>query len=175
MQHLADVLDKFGRGVRKQARTRLTKGNQNVNKTLYNSINYQGKVNPNSFEFSIGMKPYGKYQDQGVKGAESTHASAKGSDYAYTNQVPSAKHFVDWVKKRGIKSRDSKGRFAKGGANSIAHAVARSVYKKGIPATKFMSKSIDTEFKRLPDEMVEAYQLDVLTAIKRFTDLKRSK
>jgi len=114
MENLANILDKFGKGIRKQARANLTRQGKNVDKNLWKSISYGGKVNPNSFEFGIGMEEYGEYQDQGVKGAKSTHPSAKESPYKYSNKRPPVSPIAEWAKKKNIRLRDEAGRFAKG-------------------------------------------------------------
>jgi len=176
MENLANILDKFGKGIRKQARANLTRQGKNVNKNLWKSSGYEGKVNPNSFEFKVGFKDgvdYGEYQDQGVKGAKSTYPSASDSAYKYTNKRPPISPIADWAKKKNIRLRDEAGRFAKGNYKTIGFIISRSIYRKGIPASFFLTKSIDSNLKRLPPEMVEAYQLDLLKAIKRFTDIRQ--
>jgi hypothetical protein len=173
MENLANILDKFGKGIRKQARANLTRQGKNVDKNLWKSINYGGKVNPNSFEFQVGMNEYGEYQDQGVKGAKSTYPSSSDSPYKYTNKRPPISPIADWAKKKNIRLRDEAGRFAKGNYKTIGFIISRSIYRKGIPASFFLTKSIDSNLKRLPPEMVEAYQLDLLKAIKRFTDIRQ--
>ena len=63
------ALTKFSKGVVKQSRTRLTKGKKNVTKTLYNEIDYDLTVSPNSFSLKFYTGEYGAFQDEGVKGA----------------------------------------------------------------------------------------------------------
>jgi hypothetical protein len=46
-------LKKFGMYVVKQARTNLTKTKKSDTKGLYNSIKFESKVSPNSFEFLL--------------------------------------------------------------------------------------------------------------------------
>jgi len=64
------ALDKFSKGVVKQSRTRLTKGKKNVTKNLYNAIDYDLTVSPNSFSLKFYTGEYGVFQDEGVKGAD---------------------------------------------------------------------------------------------------------
>jgi hypothetical protein len=69
---LEAVLTKFAKFVIQQARTNLTKGRHNFDKTLYNSLQYKLFVGENSFTLGIEMEDYGDFQDKGVRGAGGT-------------------------------------------------------------------------------------------------------
>ena len=58
-----------------QSRSRLTKGRKNVNKKLYNSLDGEVKVYPNSFSLSFYMEEYGVYQDKGVSGTKKKYST----------------------------------------------------------------------------------------------------
>jgi hypothetical protein len=152
------VLTKFANYVIQQARTNLTRNKRNSTGDLYNSLSYDLSVGDNSFSLSFKMEDYGEYQDKGVKGAKSTYQSAAGSPYKYTNKMPPASAFSQWVVKKGLDGvRNKKGQFVK--RKSLQFALARSIYEKGIPATKFFSTPFGIGFKRLPAEIVQAFQL----------------
>lgn len=152
------VLTKFARYVVQQAKSNLTRQKRNSSGDLYNSLQYQLNVSPNSFSLSFKMADYGEYQDKGVKGAKSTYSSAAGSPYKYTNKMPPASAFSQWVVKKGLDGvRNEKGQFVK--RKSLQFAIARSIYNKGIPATKFFSTPFGIAFKRLPPDVVAAFQL----------------
>lgn len=152
------VLIKFARYVVQQAKSNLTRQKRNTSGDLYNSINYNIFYSNNKFSLSFKMADYGEFQDKGVKGAKSTYASAADSPYKYTNKMPPASAFSQWVVKKGLDGvRNEKGQFVK--RKSLQFAIARSIYNKGIPATKFFSTPFGIAFKRLPPDIVAAFQL----------------
>ena len=152
------VLTKFANYVIQQARTNLTKGRRNSSRNLYNSLSYDLQTGPNSFSLTFSMDDYGEYQDKGVKGAKSTYTSAQQSPYKYTNKMPPAKAFSQWAIKKGLDGvRNKKGQFVK--RQSLQFALARSIYNKGIPATKFFSTPFGLAFQKLPAELVKAFNL----------------
>jgi hypothetical protein len=104
------------------------------------------------------MEDYGLYQDKGVKGAKSTYASAQDSPYKYGAKKPPASAFSQWVVKKGLDGvRDKNGRFVK--RKSLQFAIARSIYNKGIPATKFFTTPFGIAYNRLPPDILKAFQL----------------
>jgi hypothetical protein len=157
------ALKGFGDYVVQQSRSNLTKKDKNVSKELYNSIKYDYKVSPNSFELTISMVDYGKFIDKGVKGAKSSQ-KAPSSPYKYTNKMPPARVFDKWSVKRGFAGRDEKGRFIS--RKSINFAIARSIYEKGIETTNFFTTPFERAFKRLPEEVIQAYGLEVDSLLK---------
>ena len=64
-----------------------------------------------------------------------------------------------WVKARRFQFKDKKGKFLS--YESTAYIIARSIYNKGIKASLFFTKPFEKGFKRLPEELLEAYGLDV--------------
>lgn len=165
MLNTRQALDKFGKGTVKQARTNLTKKGKNVSKELYNSINYELAVGKNSFSITINMEDYGKFQDEGVKGADPSLVNgvqkAPNSPYSYKSKFPPIKPIREWVKAKGLKLRDEQGRFKKGGAKTLAYLISRSIYAQGIKPSRFFSRAFETQFDNLPVEVVEAFNLDL--------------
>ena len=155
-------LNKFGKRVVKEAKTALTKKKKNASKELYNSIGYTLNVSKNSFSLSFEMEDYGKFIDEGVKGSESS-AKAPRSQFKYKKGIknkPSYKHFVQWVARKGLSgTRDKKGRFVS--RKGLAIAVSYGVWRKGLETTDFFRNPFESAFKSLPDELVEAYGLDI--------------
>jgi len=163
---IGNSLKAFGEYVVKQSRTNLTKKDKNVSKELYNSIKYDYKVSKNSFELTISMADHGKFIDKGVKGSESAQ-KAPSSPFSYKkgiNNKPSSKHFDKWIVKRGFSPRNSKGQFTT--RKGIAIAISYKVWREGIKTTNFFTTPFEAAFKRLPDELIEAYGLDVDNLIK---------
>ena len=154
--NLKRELSKFGRAVVQQSRSRLTKGKKNASRDLYESLKYDLAVGANSFSLSFSMEDYGKFVDKGVSGKEKKYSTP----YSYKNKKPPTKPFEKWARTRGIKGRDKKtGRFIT--RKSLAFAIREHVYKKGIKPTLFFTKSFEQAFDKLPEEIVNAYALDI--------------
>ena len=157
-QLVSAVLIKFAKYVIQQARSNLSRKKQNVSGDLYNSLKYNIYYDKNKFSVVFKMEDYGLYQDAGVRGAKSTYQSAAGSPYKYTNKMPPSSAFSQWAIKKGLQGvRNKQGQFIK--RKSLQYALARSIYEKGIPATKFFSTPFGIAFKRLPPDVVNAFKL----------------
>lgn len=170
-------LNLFGRAVVKQARSVLSKKKINATKDLYNSIKYNTKVYPRSgsLEFTIEMKEYGKFIDEGVRGVGGTKADGSRwklkkntGRYKYKlgggKNKPSPKHFSKWLTIKGKNVRDKQGKFIS--RKSAQFAVANAVYHQGIEQTDFLRRPVELALKRLPDDIVKAYGLDVERILK---------
>ncbi len=161
------ALNKFGKDVVQQSRSRLTKSGSNFSKELYNSIGYELDVSNKgtSFSFSFEMEDYGAYQDQGVRGVGGVRKTT--SKFKKTNnrgklwkqkvkkgetpvsfkegKPPPVKAFEAWSKAKGLSP----------------FAVRNVVYHEGLKAKKFFSKSFDQQYKKLPDELLKAFGDDL--------------
>ena len=137
------ALEKFGKYLVKESRKNLTRKNKNNTKRLYDSLDYEIKVMPNSMSFDFVMEEYGEWVDKGRK---------KG-------KMPPQKEIFKWVQKKGIQFRDNRGKFKT--YESTAWAIAKSIKKRGIPATDFYSRPFNLGFKKLPTAVQEAYALEV--------------
>ena len=157
------ALNDFGSYIVQQSRTNLTKEGKNTTKGLYNSLEYNINVSKNSFQLDISMADYGKFIDKGVKGSKSS-AKAPNSPFKYTNKMPPSQVFSNWIVKKGFTPRNEKGQFQS--RKSLQFAIARSVFLKGIKTTNFITTPFERAFKRLPDDIVEAYSLEVDTLFK---------
>jgi hypothetical protein len=68
---------------------------------------------------------------------------------------------ADWAKSRNIRLRDAGGKFKKGNYNTIGFLISRSIFRKGIKPSLFFTKPFEQAFEKLPNELIEAYGLDV--------------
>ena len=150
---LRDELNKFAKYVIQQSRSNLTKGKKNVSKELYNSLGYKVSQNAKQTSLAFEMADYGKYQDKGVSGTEKKY----NTPYKYTSKMPPTKAFDKWVVRKGIAPRGAGGQFAK--REGFKFAIAKTIFKKGIRPSLFFTKPFEAAFKRLPDELVEAYSI----------------
>jgi len=57
---------------------------------------------------------------------------APNSQFSYKNKRPPIKPLKEWIKARGLKYRDKDGRFKKGGINTLAFLISRSIYAQGL-------------------------------------------
>jgi hypothetical protein len=155
------VLIKFGKYVVQQARTNLTKGKHNFDKTLYNSLQYNIFYSKDKFSISFSMEDYGQFQDQGVKGAGGTRKTtsafnrrnnkgkiwkqkAPNSPFQFKNKKPPISAFKQWAESKGLNP----------------YAVRESVFRQGIPATKFFSTPFRIAYNRLPPDLLDAFKID---------------
>ena len=162
------ALDDFGEYVRKQSQANLKKEGKNVSGNLYNSIDYFTKESKNSFQLDILMDDYGKFVDKGVKGFSSS-AKAPNSPFKFGTGTGKSggltKGINKWVRLRRFQFRNREnGQFMS--YESTAFLVVRSVWHKGIETTNFLTTPFEEAFKRLPDDIVEAYSLEVDTLFK---------
>ena len=154
------VLIKFGKYVVQQARANLTKGKHNFDKTLYNSLRYNIFYSKDKFSLTFYMEDYGEFQDKGVKGAGGTRKTtsafkrtnnkgkiwkqkAPNSPFQFKNKKPPISAFKRWAEEKGLNP----------------YAVRESVFRQGIPATKFFSTPFRLGFNKLPPEIVQAFEL----------------
>ncbi len=162
------TLEAFNKYVIQQARTNLTKKDKNVSKKLYDSLKSKTKVNPNSIENYIEMEEYGQYLDLGVKGKISS-AKAPNSPFKFGSGTGRKGGLTEgirgWVKARRFQFRNREnGKFMS--FEQTAQLITRSIYLKGTKPTLFFSKPFEKGFERLPDELIEAYGLDLESFIK---------
>ena len=151
-----ESLEKFKRFVAQQSRSRLSKAKKNDSKGLYKKLGGVLKVSPNSFNLSWDLG-YGTFQDLGVSGTEKKY----NTPYSYKSKMPPISPLADWAKRKGIRLRDDKGKFQKGNYKTIGFLIARSIQKKGLKPSLFFTKPFEQGFKKLPDEVIEAYGLDI--------------
>lgn len=161
-KYLREELNKFAKYVIQQSRSNLTKGKKNTSKELYNSLGYDIDSSKDSTSMAFKMADYGKFQDLGVKGKDST-AKAPNSPYRFGTGSGKkgglTKGIDKWVRRRGIQFRDKKGRFLS--YEQTGYIITRSVYKTGMKASMFFTKPFERAFKRLPDDLVKAYSIGI--------------
>ena len=171
-----EALNKFAKYVIQQSRSNLTRNNKNYKKSLYNSLKSDINVSANSFSLSFIMDEYGVFQDKGVRGKDpskvSPNAKIKGQQAPQSEYKFGSGNFKgqwgdftgkleNWVKSKNLRLRDSKGRFTQGNVKTMAQIVARNIYARGIKPSLFFTKPFERAFDNLPDELVNAFGLDL--------------
>jgi hypothetical protein len=155
LSNVEDELNAFRKHVITEARKSLTRNKKNASKTLYNDMNSFLKVSKNSFELGFEMPIYGQFQDQGVSGKKKKY----NTPFSYKTKQPPSQVFEAWIKRKGIKGRDKRGRFITN--KSLSYLIARSVFNNGIKPSLFFTRPFELAYKRLGDDIIEAFGLDI--------------
>jgi len=154
-QRTYDELKKFRDYVVNQARANLSNSGRRGSGKLYDSIDGEVKAMPNSIGIYFEMEEYGAYQDKGVNGKQ----RGWGSPYKYTTKMPPISKLDKWIVRKGIAPRDEKGKLLP--RKSLQFLIARSIFRKGIKPSLFFTKAFEEAYKKLPDELINKYGLDM--------------
>jgi hypothetical protein len=165
MTNHEETLKKFVAYVVSQAKRNLTTSGKNASKKLYNSIKGEAKQFPNSIGIYFDMQEYGFFQDKGVSGTKKKYS---GTEFSYKSKggvkglkgMPPPKAFDKWSIRRGIAPRGKGGQFQT--RKGLNFAIARSIFEKGIKPSLFFTKPFEAAYKKLPDDLVDSYGLDVI-------------
>ena len=164
---LNKTLNDFGKYVRQQSRSRLSKDKKNDSKRLYDSIDYSTSIKDRTASVSFIMAEYGAYVDKGVHGTESSYISAADSKFRYkqsSNMLGfemATETFAKWAKRKNFRFRDEDGKFAKGKYKQIGIAIALSIKKKGLKGNKFFSRSWETGIDKYETRFEDAIEKDI--------------
>jgi hypothetical protein len=170
-------LEKFANGVAEQAKANLARENKNVTGNLSNSIQYEIEVGPNSIALRWLMDelaPYWKFQNYGVQGKTSSN-KAPNSPFRFGLNKSGMRGGLtrainQWVRARRFqfqsREQGTKGQFLS--YDATAFLITRSIYNKGIKTTNFFTKPFQLQFEQLPNEIAQAYALEVADFL-RFT------
>lgn len=167
-KNVQSTLDQFKKYVIQQSRSNLSKQRHNDTKKLYSSIDGEFKANPKSFEGYFEMEQYGIFQDKGVRGKFSS-SKAPNSPFKFGSGTGKkgglTEGIENWVTRKRFQFKDRQtGKFLS--YKATAFLITRSIYAKGLKPTEFFSRPFELAFKRLPDDLIEAYGLDVETFFK---------
>ena len=154
-------LNDFAKYVIQQSRSNLTKGNKNVNKNLYNSLDKQIEVSANSFRLTFLMENYGEFQDKGVSGTKRKY----DTPFSYSSKRPPLKPIEDWVTKRRFQFRNKEsGKFMS--FKSTAYLIAGGILKNGIKPSLFFTKPFEAGYKKYIDtDLMKAFGQDIDTMV----------
>lgn len=162
------ALDRFVKHVTSRAKANLTNGDRNVSKRLYNSIKGEITINSERTTVKFFMEKYGDFQDQGVKGKNSS-AKAPNSPFKFGSgrgkKGGLTESIQKWVEARRFQFKDRKsGKFMS--YRATAFLITRSIYSKGLKPTLFFTKPYQAALKNLPDELAKEYGLEVTKLFK---------
>jgi hypothetical protein len=148
-------LNDFAKYVIQQSRSNLTRLGKNVDKKLYDSLDREIELGPNSFRLAFIMEDYGVFQDKGVSGTEKKY----NTPFSYKSKMPPAKPITDWVTRKGFQFRKPDGKFMS--YKQTSYLVRSAIFKNGIKPSLFFTKPFEAAFKNLPGELIEKFGLDV--------------
>ena len=168
MNQTKTYLDNFGSYIVQQSKTNLSKKKKKDTGELYNSISYELNVSKNSFQLSFKMTDYGEFIDLGVKGVSSSF-KAPNSPFKFGTGTGGTggltKGVTGWVKRKRIQFKNKgNGKFMS--YEQTAFLIRNSIWNKGLETTNFFSRPFELAFKRLPDELIETYALEVEDLLK---------
>jgi len=164
-EELQKVIDKYAKYVVQQSKSNLTKDKKGGG-ALYDSISYEVDIEQNIFLLDFLMETYGQFVDEGVQGANPSlvkggYQKAPMSKFKYTTKMPPMQMLADWAKKKNIRFRDSEGKYKKGSNISMGFALQRSIFAQGLKGNEFFTKPFNKGLLDLPDELLEAFALDI--------------
>lgn len=152
-----DTLDEFAKIVIQQARRSQTL--QSILKTRALHKGWKRKVKEDSKSISVDIinpkfQEYGKYVDFGVTGSGGGDVTYKGivsfenRIYRFRNQKPPASAFRTDKINRPV-------------PQSQSFATAHKVWQQGIEPTRFFSQPFSNAFLKLPEQLADAYGIDI--------------
>lgn len=149
-------LELFKKRVIQQAKSNLTKMGKNSTGALHKGLKGDLTVfKTGNFALEFDLGKYGEFQDKGVSGKKKKY----DTPFSYKSKMPPSKVFEQWVKNKGIKGRDKKGRFIT--TKSLTFLIARGIFNNGIKPSLFFTKPFENEHKKLSNDLVEAFGLDL--------------
>ena len=142
---------------------------QDASGRLRNSI-VPGKVQTFGNTLAVNVAPkmlyYGQFQDLGVKGTKD--APLNPTPFAFKNEGVGGQMLDSisvWAKNwRRIRFRDDAGRFKKftpASLKSLAYVIARSIKRKGIAQSYFLTEPINEMREEMPGLLEAAIQKDI--------------
>tara|TARA_R110000772_G_scaffold53171_1_gene121706 strand:- start:42 stop:611 length:570 start_codon:yes stop_codon:yes gene_type:complete len=185
LKELKAELQKFGHSVVNGSVNQLTGNNHVASGELAKNISYEIKENVDGFDIEFWMDEYGMFLDAGVYGSNPMKARSKNpkqkgkktnsvftgkeglaEKFSYKNKRPPMESLRKWAKKKNIRFRDKKGRYAKGSYTTIAFWLQDRIFHQGIAPTLFFTKPFLAAFKNLDEEIVKAFDLYINTVLK---------
>ncbi len=162
LKELELKVKEFASYVVQQSRSNLTKSGGNASGRLYKSIKPTVTVEKDAFLVSFEMEDYGLFQDQGVKGTQSSYGSSANSPFRFGTGSGRKGGLTDgiqnWVQLKKFRWRDKRGRYMS--YKSISYLIINSIWRKGLRARFFFTTPFDKGIQRFGDQFLNAFLLD---------------
>jgi hypothetical protein len=138
---------------------------------LANSIDFFVIRKGGSITVRFKMSSYGAFVDKGVSGTDKKRSfkdykgKTKPSPFKYTTKQPPSGIIEKWIKRKGLKGRDKKGRFIT--HKSLSFLIARSIKKKGIKGISFFQKPLMLGMKQFSSKFGKAIADDIVNSLRQ--------
>ena len=170
-KNLEGAMTKFGSKVIQEGRAILNqKGKRTQQNTLFNQYHYTMKSTDStiSIGFEFGdAKDYWEFVDQGVVGVGgfkgSGNARGQGSEFKFKYANPGGamvNAIQSWIKNKPISIGDMN-------EQGLAWAIGYSIKRRGLERTMFYSRPVEKNLQTLPDEVKEAFRIDMQNLINK--------
>ena len=166
---LERYLNSFGRQVVNQAKQNLVSADKEGE--LEKSISFFITAQQGLITIKFKMLPYGKFVDKGVSGTGEVrkYTDYKGktlvSPFAYSKKQPPSGIIEKWIKRKGLKGRDKKGRFIT--HKSLSFVIAKSIKKKGIQGISFFQKPLMLGMQEFSKKFGASIKEDIIDNLKQ--------
>lgn len=130
---------------------------------LAKSLNYKVVKRGNNFRIDFGSSvDYADYIHEGVNGTK----LSVGSKYSFkkSTKMANRKAVLKWIRVKGIKGRDKKGRFISN--EQLSFAIARSIAQKGIVGVPYFTLGVERAMKKNEKALEQAMLKDLDINIK---------
>ena len=165
-----NIISQFCSKLIEKARANLNKEGKRAKGTLFNQMSYDIEKTEDNIKGVISFgsaEDYWIFVDQGVKGAGGFKGSGRmrgqGSDFRFgTGKGPKGglrKAIPKWIKTKGIRGRDKKGRFITD--KSLSFLIARSIYQRGLKRTRFITKPYEEMQRDFKEDLQNALVQDI--------------
>tara|TARA_E500000318_G_C3504313_1_gene189625 strand:+ start:377 stop:886 length:510 start_codon:yes stop_codon:yes gene_type:complete len=153
------TLNDFAKLVIKGAKAELRRQKKvNTGATLQ-SLDYKIETTSDGFKLAFvdtRDKPIADFVDKGVSGIIKKY----NTPYSYKFKRPPANVLIDWVSSRRFQFRDKDtGRFLS--YATTGYMIRESIFKRGLKPTLFFTKPFNKYFEMLPDQLFEAYAIEI--------------
>jgi hypothetical protein len=178
----ANTMERLAGVLAKTAQDNLNKSDRNATGRLSESIKVKTpQINGSKVQIDIEALFYYQFVDKGVKGTRGGNG-----EYSFKNENVGTK-FKDeirkWVIREGIKARsikneklsaktsrviskrEKKRKSITQTSDSVAYAIARSIKRKGLKKTNFMTKAINEVKKLAREELAKGLKVDILASL----------
>jgi len=166
---LERYLNSFGKQIVKQAKENLSKADKKG--ALANSIDFFVIRKGGSITVRFKMNSYGAFVDKGVSGTKTKRSykdykgKTKSSPFKYKAKQPPSGIIEKWIKRKGLKGRDKKGRFIT--HKSLSFLIARSIKKKGIQGISFFQRPLMLGMKQFSSKFGKAIADDIVNSLRK--------
>ena len=166
---LERYLNSFGKQIVKQAKENLSAADKKG--ALANSIDFFVIKKGGSITVRFKMNSYGAFVDKGVSGTKTKRSfkdykgKTKSSPFKYKAKQPPSGIIEKWIKRKGLKGRDKKGRFIT--HKSLSFLIARSIKKKGIQGISFFQKPLMLGMKQFSSKFGKAIADDIVNSLRQ--------